>query len=252
MSTASFELLIYGIRSCLALWSKRPDAVVRAYCVSNKMSECKEILRSCAAQKKAYHIVEPEALQKITGSVHHEGVALLARFPEPLRGSDFLQQIEKNPGKGPLIFVDGVGNPHNLGAISRSMAHFGCRYLLGQVGELPRLSPSWVRLSEGGIESLQLVSVEKKVPFLQEMEKSGWTLVGFSSHAVGSLYQTQLPEKTLMVLGHEITGISKSVEGLLQKRLCIPGTGAVESLNVSVAAGIAMSTWAAQHGFFSA
>ncbi len=248
MSTASFELLIYGMRSCLALWKARPESVVRAYCTQSKMPECKDILRACAAQKKAYHIVEPEALEKVTGSVHHEGFALLARFPEPLSGEAFLQQMKKSPAKGPIIFADGVGNPHNLGAISRSMAHFGATYLIGQVGELPRLSASWIRLSEGGTESLQLVAVEKKALFLQEMQKMGWSIVGFSSHASESMYKTKLPEKVVMVLGHEVTGLSKPVEALLSKRLCIPGTAAVASLNVSVAAGIALSTWASQHG----
>ncbi len=247
MSTNSFELLIYGFRACLALWSKRPDAVVRVYCLSSMVPKCKDILQACAAQKKAYHIVEPEALEKITSSVHHEGVAILARFPEPWSGSAFLQHLKKNPENGPLVFVDGVGNPHNLGAISRTMAHFGSQYLIGETGELPRLSASWVRLSEGGSESVAQVSVERKVLFLQELQRMGWALVGFSSRATDSLFQTPLPEKTVLVVGHEITGISRPVDALLSQRLRIPGTGAVASLNVGVATGIALGTWAAQH-----
>jgi len=243
--SAHFEMLAYGLHAVEALWKKRPQDIIRVYCLQSRVESCKSLLRHCAEQKKAYHIVSVEELEKITKSLHHEGLAVLARFPEALDGRELLERLKSPMVSGPLLFVDGVSNPHNLGAITRSMAHFGCQYMMGEIGELPRISAAWVRLSEGGYEAISLVQVAKKTVFLQALKQQGYQLVGFSGHAKESVYTARLPAKTVLVMGHEILGLSKSVEALLTKTLVIPGTGVVESLNVSVATGIALSAWAA-------
>jgi TrmH RNA methyltransferase len=193
--------------------------------------------------------VLPEEMEKITRSVHHEGVAILATFPEPLDGNTFIQNhVQQKDFTGPILFIDGVSNPHNLGAITRTLSHFGCRFLIGAEGELPPLSAAWVRLSEGGCETVSLVQVHRKIRFLQKLKELGFTLLGTSSHATSSLYQTPLPPRIVFVLGNEITGISHPVAEILSTLVHIPGPGAVESLNVSVTAGICLNEWARVHG----
>ena len=241
------ELLIYGHRASFAVWKRRPQDIIRVYCTEERMSDYRDLLKLCAQEKKAYHLVTDAELRKITDSVHHEGVALLVRLQKSLQESEFFEEIRHAKTPSPLIFTDGVSNPHNLGAMSRTMAHFGARYLIGDKTELPKMSASWTRLSEGGMEFVTLVEVRSKPEFLGQLKKQGYSIIGLSSHARQSIYKTELPQKAIFVLGNEITGMSDEVTRALTQRLVIPGTGAVASLNVSVASAICLSEWARTH-----
>jgi len=93
-----------------------------------RLSEMGDVLKWCANNKKAYHVVSKEDLATISGSVHHEGVALLAKR-RPVVFEDDLYAKLKNE-RQPLIVLDEVLNPHNIGAILRIMAHFGWKHLI--------------------------------------------------------------------------------------------------------------------------
>lgn len=245
--TQSPELMIYGRRAVIAAWEKRPKDIVRAYVTKERMNWISDILKWCAQQKKAYHIVTEAELEKVCHSVHHEGVALLTKKRPELEEAQWLKQPQTS---SIILMLDGVANPHNLGAIARSMAHFGAPLLIGEKDELPPLSASWMRVSEGGCEFVDVLWVKDKLATLQHLKKSGYTIMALSSHVKESIYQTSIPKKVVFTLGNEISGLSEKVEKLANKVVRIPGTGAMESLNVSVTAAICLNEWyrGQQHG----
>ncbi len=249
VSTTKNELLIYGFRAAKALWKHRPQDIVRIYCTEESVRNFGDALKWCATQKKAYHMVTIKELEDVTSSVHHEGIAMLAKMPEPIDSKEFLDSAAlKGKNIGPLVFMDGVSNPHNLGAITRSMAHFGSLFLLGDAQELPRISSAWARLSEGGIEHIKLVTTTNKFSFLKDLKDKGFSLFAMSSHGKSSLYKTTLPEKSVFILGNEITGLSKDIAKLVSTYIAIPGTGVIDSLNVSASTAICLSEWSSQRG----
>jgi TrmH RNA methyltransferase len=236
------DLLIYGRRAVHALWLKRPDSIIRAYTTKDRISWVGDLLKYCAREKKAYHIVTSDELQTITGSKHSEGVALLVRRKKPL-----LFEKITNWGENPLLFLDGVENPHNLGAITRTMAHFGAPYLLGVQGELPILSASWIRISEGGSEAVEPVYGVLGAGMLRSLKSQGFEVVALSGRGSKTLYDTELPKKTVFVLGHEIHGIKKEILDQATQVLRIPGTGVMESLNVGVAGALCLGEYYRRH-----
>ncbi|MCB1148913.1 MAG: hypothetical protein KDK48_02005 [Chlamydiia bacterium] len=201
-------------------------------------------MKWCAQQKKAYRVVSVEELSRITGSVHHEGVCIVAKELQPLSFSECVNSL-KDP-KICLLYLDGVQNPHNIGSILRTCAHFGIPYILGD--RLPILSPSACRIAKGGAEVVKLVQLDKPSAAIQKLKEMGFSFVGTSSHGGASLYRTPLPPRTVLAFGAEDKGMSPALLKQTTLNVQIPGTNAVESLNVSVATSLCLGEYIRQHG----
>ena len=235
------EIKYYGLHACQFIWKKRAKDIIRVYLDESNVKTFKPLLKWCAGNKKAYHIVPEEELQKVSESVHHEGVCILARQPAAMNAQDFLAALTQP--KVCLLYLDGVQNPHNIGSILRSCAHFGVPYVLGEQGKLPALSPSACRIAKGGAELVQLVTLPSPLKTLQALKAKGFTFVSTSSHGGTSLYKVSLSPKTVIIMGSESDGVSDSLFSLATTKIQIPGTGEVESLNVSVATSLCLGEY---------
>lgn len=237
------EQKYYGIHASLAIWDKRPQDIIRVYIHESNIKTFKPVLKWCAQHKKVYHIVSLDELNRISGSVHHEGVCVLAKELEPLSFSECLATL-KSP-KICLLYLDGVENPHNIGSIIRTCAHFGIPYILGN--HLPKLSPSACRIAKGGAEIVRLVQLDDPSAALNLLKKRGFSLIGTSSHGGTTLYNYHYPPRTILAFGAEKTGISAKLLKQANQQLQIPGTGLIESLNVSVATSLCLGEYMRQH-----
>lgn len=240
---SSLEQKYYGIHACLAIFEKRPSDIIKVYIHDSNLKSFASLLKWCAKHKKAYHMVENQDLEKLTHSTHHEGICVVAKELLPISFDTFLTSIK--PSKTCFLYLDGVQNPHNIGAILRTCAHFGIRFILGNT--LPPLSPSSCRIAKGGAEIVKLVHISEVKKSIQTLKKLGFNFIGTSSHAQKSLYEQPLPEKCIFVFGAENTGMSPELIKAMSLNILIPGTGAVESLNVSIATGLCMGEYVRQH-----
>ena len=234
------EEKFHGVRACEALFARRPQDIVRVHVTANRRRQFAKLLEYCAQERKGFQVVEPENLERLTGSIHHEGIAILARQLRRWDLSDLLREIDAGRLTGPLLHLDGVQNPHNLGSILRTAAHFGVAAILGASGSLPPLSPAAVRVAEGAAEIVPVCDLADPVADLARLKKAGFRIATTSSHRGESIHSAPLAGRLVLVLGSEGEGISKPIDALADVRLKIPGTGAVESLNVSVACGIVL------------
>ncbi|HEY0720342.1 MAG TPA: TrmH family RNA methyltransferase [Gammaproteobacteria bacterium] len=233
--TGARELKYYGTAACRALWQQRPDDVIRIYIEQALIKPFADLLKWAATQHKAYHVVSSEELEKITESVHHQGICLLARDKPPTTFPALLKRLKTEQRPQLLAYLDGVENPHNLGAIVRSCAHFGIHHILGEAGKLPRLSPSACRVAEGGAEFVELVALDQPLAQLKQLQQLGFTLLATAMQRGHDLYHYQFPPRTVLIFGAEERGVSQAMFKAADATLHIPGSGHVESLNVSVA-----------------
>jgi TrmH RNA methyltransferase len=236
------EQKYYGIHACLTLWEKRPYDVIRVYVHESNIKQFTPVLKDCALQKKAYHVVSTEELNRVTDSVHHEGVCILAKELAPLTFDEFLKTLTDS--KICLLYLDGVQNPHNIGSIMRTCAHFGIPYILG---DQLALGASACRIAKGGAELVRFVQLDQPLVAIEKLKKMGFGLVSTSSHKGASLYQQKMPARAILAFGSESTGMSKELQKLSTQHVQIPGTGHVESLNVSVATSLCLGEYARQH-----
>lgn len=227
---------IAGDAAVAALFAKRPEAVLRLFYVAARRREAGPFCKLLAAARKPYREVPPEELARIAGTPHHGGIVAVALARElPELGAPFpaaLLQARVLPA------LDGVGNPHNLGAVARSAAFFGCGGLL--LSGDPRqagLSDAAYRTAEGGLEHLGVFRVPNLGIALRAMAPRFTTVAAV---ARGGVAPAALPrgKPFVLVLGNEEEGPPAATLAACAHRVTLPGSGRVESLNVSVAAAV--------------
>jgi TrmH RNA methyltransferase len=232
---AAPEIKIHGRAACRALVQARPEDVIRVYLLEELEEEFAGLLKHCRENRLAYHVVKEGELVKVSGADHHEGICILARA----RRQPTLEQIATRRGPATLLMLDGVGNPHNLGAILRTAAHFGTNAVVGDSNV--RLTPAAIRVSEGGAEHVDVVSVPSLARAIEVLGAKGFDVVATTSHRADSIFITDVPERIVWVIGNEREGVSEEVAARAHRAVRIPGTGRVESLNVSVAAAVLLA-----------
>ena len=234
------EERVYGRAAVSALFKARSSSIIRVYLDERLVKDFGYILKWCAQKKKAYHLVGSAELEKISKSKHHEGVMVLVSAKPKVSQHEML--VAAATSDRPLILLDQVGNPHNLGAFVRTAAHFGVPYILTH-GAPVSLSPSMARIAMGGLESVDLVTIDDVEFVSKRLHAFGYHFYGTSSHKGWSVLDVEMPKKCVFVFGNEVRGVSPTVDALCDDYFTIPGTGKVESLNVGVAAGITLSAY---------
>lgn len=234
------EVKAYGLNCCLAIFRNRPQDIIKVYYNDDRKHDLAELLKWCSQNRLAYKLVSDEELEKITATRHHEGICCIVRE----RRIPNLQEIVAERRMGApscILLLEGVENPHNLGAILRTAAHFGADAVLvsGEAGA--DLSGAAMRVAEGGSEFVPVLGIGKGVTVLQDLKRMGYRLVGTSPHASRSLFATEMPERAVILMGSESRGLSRQLTRMVDLEVNIPGSGNVESLNVASAACVMLS-----------
>ncbi len=233
------EMKVYGRHACLKVFEKRPEDIIRAYVTRDGVFEYKSLMKYLADQKLAYHVVEKEEIDTVTRATHHENICLVVktkRVPE-------VKEVLATKGRSLILCLEEVENPHNLGAIMRSAAHFGITAILYEAKVPVALTASAFRTSEGGAETVPAIHLQNWNDVLDLAKKNGYKSFATSSHDGESLFKIEFPEKTLLFLGAEREGLSDKLLKKMNQLVIIPGTGEVESLNVSNAAAAILTEW---------
>ena len=214
---------------------------MRVYVDQPRVKEFSALLKWCAEQRRAYHIVEDENLERLSETVHHQGIVILARRQKELSDDRLLESVRSGRLSGALVYLDGVQNPHNLGAILRTCAHFGIGAVVGRQDQMPGVTASAARVAEGGAETVPLARLTDPRRVVAELKTLGYRIFATASGDGGNVYQAGLIPKSIIILGNEVHGVSPEMAALADESLQIPGTGAVESLNVGVACAVLIS-----------
>lgn len=236
------ELRLYGLNAVRAVFARRPQAIRKLYLSQDRIAQLQPLLKWCAANRIGYRVVdEPDELRRLAASTHHEGVVadVLREAPRPL--ADWLQGLPAGPGCA--LWLDGLGNPHNLGAILRSSAHFGVSALLLPEDSTLALSGAAARVAEGGAEAVPLVRLGHEQDAVARLREAGFTLAATVVRGGTDLFAAELPQRLVCVMGAEGGGMGDALASACDLRLSIPGTGAVESLNVASATAVFLAQW---------
>ena len=238
------EMKIHGFNACMSVFASRPQAIIRVYLTEKRLQAASLLVRHCVDKKLAYHLSTVEELDKVSETTHHEGLCMVIRKLKRPGLTDLRALAEDS---GVWLALENVTNPHNLGAIARSAAHFGVKGIF-VVGEKVHFqNGAFYRTAEGGAEACAMVAVKSLLELQSLCEGLKLQMYATSSHEAKSLYSTKLAAKSVFLMGAEGAGLTKEALKLTDKRISIPGTGLVESLNVSVATSVCVSEWARQH-----
>ena len=239
------ELAVCGMNATLAVGKYHPLTINRLFLREDRLKAFSDICKQLAERKRPYKICEDEELERVCKSVHHQGVVAMIEEPEvePLSMEDL--ELWANEGKTGIV-LHSVGNDHNLGAIARAAAFFDASFIvLNEKDSEARLTTSAYRIAEGGLEHLMVRRITNTAAFLNDASKRIVT-IGTDVRArmrigdLGGIIKAAKKGRPgiALVLGNEETGLPQDVKDQCRNMLRIPGTGNIDSLNVSQAAAL--------------
>jgi len=243
------ELAVCGLKAALALAEYHPETINRLFMRQDRFSLFTRVCKKLAERKRPYKICEDEELERLCKSVHHQGVVMMIEEPviEPLTREDL--DLWAQEGKTGLVLHE-VGNDHNLGAIARAAAFFDAHFIVvNEHDSEARLSTSSYRVAEGGMEHITVRKIGNTAAFLKDAARK-ILVIGTDIRArrrIGDLpgmvkdwqaHSNSGRPGIALVLGNEETGLPQDVKDNCRCLLRVPGTGNIESLNVSQAAAL--------------
>jgi RNA methyltransferase, TrmH family len=231
------ELRVYGINACLAVFTQRPADVRKVYLTEARLGVLKPVLAWLVQNRLGYRVVANEDLDKLTQSQHHEGVCFEVRRRPFLSLSELLRTLPRTK-PALLVWLDGVGNPHNFGAVLRSAANFGAHGLLLARDSALSVSGAAIRVAEGAAEIVPIAQIVPGEDVLGSLRNADMRIVATVPREGESLYRARLPKRAVFVLGAEGGGLNQGLIDRADIQVTIPGTGAVESLNVAASAAV--------------
>ena len=235
------EQLVYGFHAVHALLEKRMRPIKKVYVNKERDdSRIEDILKLT----KQHHIqVEPltlaEMSKRFSDHVHQGVVASVGSLPV-FTESDIKQLLTRFTPPYLILILDGVTDPHNLGACLRSADAASVNFVVIPKDKSAGLSPTVSKVACGAAESMPLVSVTNLVRVMEMLKEVGIWVYGAAGEATSSLYQLDCQASMAFVLGAEGKGLRRLTREHCDGLFSLPMYGTVSSLNVSVATGICL------------
>ncbi len=229
---------IAGLAAVSAVFATAPERVERLFFGQRMKPHVGDFCRELARMRKPYRLVEDHELERIAGSVLHGGIVVIAR-PRPVAVLDSAEAGAWARDGEPLLLLDGVGNPHNLGAIARTAAFFGVpRIVLSDHPEQAGPSDASYRVAEGGLEYVELYRGVRFAEMLRHLRREYRVVAAAAENGqpLGALRSSERP--FALVLGNEEHGLPPATLKACEEIVTIPGSGSVQSLNVAASAAV--------------
>jgi 23S rRNA (guanosine2251-2'-O)-methyltransferase len=231
--------VVFGFHAVLARLRADPASVVEIF-LDETRNDARGRDLIVAAQRADVRLmrVPTRRLDGFYGGGRHQGVVALVEMKSTADSLDDLLDGLKEP---PLLLVlDGVTDPHNLGACLRVANAAGAHAVIAPKDRAAGITPAVSRVASGAAEATPYIMVTNLARTLSELKERNIWIVGADERADRTLYETGVPEAVAWVLGAEGEGMRRLTRESCDLLVRIPMRGEVESLNVSVSAGICL------------
>lgn len=218
---------VVGTHSCQEVLATNPQQI-KEICFQNIDEAKKAPWESLLSKTRVKAVAKPFNFFKTLSEFGHQGVAIATTF-EPEAGND-----------GIKLYLDGLEDPHNLGAIIRTSWLMGVDSIHITERNSVKLTPTVCKVASGGCEHIAVVE-SNFVPEFKRLKDQGYWIYGFSDKATKSLYDIDFEKKSILVFGSEEKGVRIPVLNECDEILSIPQVAQGPSYNVSVAVGISLA-----------
>jgi 23S rRNA (guanosine2251-2'-O)-methyltransferase len=199
-----------------------------------------ELAERAKGLKIPVHHRPREQLDKLAGEARHQGVVALYEAPPMAHENDLSALLERDGADTLVLVLDGVTDPHNLGACLRSAAAAKVTAVIVPKDRAVGLTPVVRRASAGGADRVPLIAVTNLARTLRELKDAGVWITGLAGDTDTSIYGVDFRGPVALVLGSEGEGMRRLTRELCDFVAKIPMPGTMESLNVSVATGVVL------------
>ncbi len=234
------ETIVYGQHSVKAALQKgRLPQIIYTYpAKAAAVKQCLVDLKN----KVLLKIVDNTVLDEMTGHANHQGWVAVYAVEKAVKTYDenTLKDLLEEKSKPLFLVLDGIQDPHNLGACLRGADAAGVTAVIIPKDNAVGLTPVVQKVASGAAESVVLIQVTNLARSLEILKQAGVWLYGLSAEATQSVYDTNLSGAVALLLGAEGKGLRRLTREAADALVSLPMLGQVPSLNVSVAAGICL------------
>lgn len=231
---------IYGVHAVEALLRHHPKRVKQIWLAEGRSEPRLQNLIALAGENRVpVGSAERRELDAWVEGVHQGVVAEVS--PSQVWGEAMLDELlDRTEGAPLLLVLDGVTDPHNLGACLRSADAAGALAVIVPKDKSATLTPTVRKVACGAAEVIPLVAVTNLARSLEKLKQRGLWVVGTAGEAEQSLYQQDMTGPTILIMGAEGSGMRRLTRDLCDYLVHLPMSGSVSSLNVSVATGVCL------------
>jgi len=229
---------IHAVREALQAGSAFDRIVIAK---GRQDTRVEEIVQLARAQNIPVRFEERNQLDRLANSRDHQGVVAVAAARPPATLEDLLDQANKSKGQmGLIVLLDGVEDPHNLGAIIRTALAAGAHGIVIPERRAAGLTDTVARASAGALAHLPVARVTNLARTMEELKEAGYWLVGLDENGEKSYTEVDYTTPTGIVMGGEGSGLHELTRKRCDFVVSLPTSGPVKSLNVSVATGVVL------------
>jgi len=241
MGLTSNRIAIAGIHSVRAALKHGSEGVLEVWLENRgrdrRLAEVAELAHRAGVRVR--RVVRDE-LDGVAAGAHHQGVLAWVRTPVARGEADLGTILDSTQGSPLLLILDGVQDPHNLGACLRTADAAGVRALIAPKDKAVGLTAVACKVASGAARIVPYVQVTNLARTMADLKERGIWLIGTAAEAGAGLFETDLTGPLALVLGGEGKGLRRLTRERCDLLVRLPMLGTVESLNVSVAAGICL------------
>ncbi|MFC3146768.1 23S rRNA (guanosine(2251)-2'-O)-methyltransferase RlmB [Piscinibacterium candidicorallinum] len=231
--------LLFGFHAVRTRLRSAPASVKAIYVETTRHDKrMQDLLRLAAEFKLSVHQVDGERLDRMAGTSRHQGVVAQADTVELARSLDDLLDTLTEPPL--LLLLDGVTDPHNLGACLRVADGAGAHAVVAPRDRSCGINATVSKVASGAADTVPYFAVTNLARTMEELKERNIWITGTSDAAKTTLFDADLRGATALVLGAEGEGMRRLTGERCDQLVSIPMAGSVESLNVSVAAGVCL------------
>lgn len=231
--------LLFGFHAVTARLRQDPLSIAQLFLRHDRNdARAQTLLEEAKAAGVKVELVDGAKLDELVGHHRHQGVAAMATPPKPVVAVDDILDTLNEPAL--LLILDGVTDPHNLGACLRSADAFGVHAIIVPRDRAVGVNATVAKVASGAADTVPVIAVTNLARTLRALKERGVWLVGADAEAPESLFTADLTGPIAWVLGAEGSGLRRLTRELCDRIVGIPLSGMVASLNVSVAAGVCL------------
>lgn len=231
---------LYGLHAMESVLSREPERIVEIFVLKGRDDErLNRIIQQARQAGISIQFCQRRVLDDKVQGEQHQGVVARAKPGKQFDEKD-LQQLLETQAQGFYLVLDGVTDPHNLGACLRSADAAGVTALIVPKDKSANLTPTARKVACGAAETIPLIQVTNLARTLRTMQEAGIWVVGTAGEAEQLLYDCKLTGPMAIVMGAEGKGMRRLTRETCDELVKLPMAGSVSSLNVSVATGICL------------
>ena len=234
-------VVVYGLHAVEAVLAQTPERVLGAMVQRDRGDARLEAVRAdCERHGIALRGVAKAELDRAAGGARHQGIILQCRPAEAWNEASLKDLVQAGGRDLLLLVLDGVTDPHNLGACLRSADAAGVHAVVAPRDRAASLNPVARKVASGAAETVPFVQVTNLARTLRWLQDQGVWIIGAAGEGAESLWDVKLDGPVALVMGAEGDGMRRLTREHCDQLVRIPMAGTVESLNVSVATGVCL------------